>query len=48
MLTPRVEIRCENIIEPQWLTTLKTFKSAKEAELLGAQMARKWIDANIK
>ena len=48
MLTPRVEIHCENISEPQWLTTKETFKSAREAELFGAMMARKWIDENIK
>jgi hypothetical protein len=48
MLTPRVEIRCENITEPWWLTTMKTFNSAREAELFGAMMARKWIDDNVK
>jgi hypothetical protein len=48
MLTPRVEIHCENITEPQWLTAKETFKSAREAELFGAMMARKWIDENVK
>ena len=47
MLTPRVEIQCEKITMPHWLTTRETFKSAREAELFGAMMARKWIDENI-
>ena len=48
MLTPCVEIRCENITKPYWLTTKETFKSAGEAELFGAMMAREWIDENVK
>ena len=48
MLTPHVEIRCENITVPNCLTTKETFRSAREAELFGAQMARKWIDENTK
>ena len=48
MFTPRVEIHCENIPEPQWLTTKEIFKSAREAELFGAMMARKWIDEHVK
>ena len=48
MLIPRVEIQCENIFEPQWLTTKETFKSATEAELFGARMAWEWIDENVR
>jgi hypothetical protein len=48
MLTPRVEIRCENITKPHWLRTKKTFNSAREAELFGAMMAREWSDENVK
>ena len=47
-LTPRVKIHCEKIPEPHLLTTKKTFKSAREAELFGAMMAREWIDENVK
>jgi hypothetical protein len=47
-LTPTVEIRCKDTGEPHFLTTKKSFATEMQAELFGAQMAREWIDENVK
>ena len=47
MFTPTVEIMCKAVAKPHILTTKDTFKSAVEAELHGALIARAWIDENV-
>ena len=47
-LTPIVEIDCKDGRDLIILTTSQTFRTAESAELFGQDMARKWIDENLK